>query len=592
MAVINNVEKVAVILRNQGVISPEQLQEIRRLMEPPPTRHRRRAVHELRKARKEEKYAPDVISAMKLFSIAGKPVDEELIISVVAKEYGIPFRKVDPLDMDAKVVSETLPKPFALKHHVLPVALLGRELTVATPEPEDAAVVQQIVVATGYRVNHVLSARSEIDKTLKQFFGFQTSVAMAEKEVTGQQAGLANLEQLSKLKSEDEISSSDLHIQNAVDLLLHYALTNRASDIHLEPKREHTVVRMRIDGALVETQKIPRVVHGAIISRIKILARMDISEKRRPQDGRIKVQREGKESEMRVSVLPVAFGEKAVIRIFDAEMALKSLEVLGFFPEELETYKRFLAKPNGIILVTGQTGSGKTSTLYSSLKHLYTPETNIVTIEDPIEMVVPEFNQVAVNPAIDLTFASALRSILRQDPDIIMVGEIRDRETAENAVQAALTGHLVLSTLHTNDTASSLTRLYDIGIEPYQIRSTLIGLVSQRLVRVICEHCKTDVVVAPEELKAAGIANSKPLTLKKGAGCDKCRFTGYYGRTGVHEVMDITENLRNMIDGETPDTAIRQAARKAGMRILQENAVRKMLAGVTTLDEVLRLFSL
>ena len=588
MAITNSVEKVSAILQRQDVITAEQFQFIRRATEPPHPKHRRRT-HEAKRPHSQEKYAPHTITALKLVAKDGKLLDEDMIMRAVAQEYGVPFHKIDQLDLDSEVVAGTLPRPFAMKHMIVPIARLGAELTVAVTDPDDISIVQQIEVATGYKVQRVVSSRSDIEKTIKQFFGFRTTMKMAEKDVTDQ-LGLANLEHLSKLKSEDEISSSDLYIQNAVDLLLHYALANRASDIHIEPKRDHTAVRMRIDGALIESQKIPRIVHAAIVSRIKLLARLDISEKRRPQDGRIKIQREEKESEMRVSVLPVAFGEKVVIRIFDAEMALKNLEVLGFFPEDLEKYKRFLSRPHGIILVTGQTGSGKTSTLYSSLKRLYTPETNIVTIEDPIEMVVPEFNQVAVHPAIELTFASALRSILRQDPDIIMVGEIRDAETAENVVQAALTGHMVLSTLHTNDKASSLTRLYDIGIQPYLVKSTLIGIVSQRLVRVICENCKTDAVHLPEELKAVGLDSAQNLKLKKGAGCDKCRSTGYFGRTGIHEVMEITDGLREMIDGKTTDTAIRQAARKGGMRTLQENAVQKMLDGVTTLEEIVRLF--
>jgi general secretion pathway protein E len=588
MPLLNNVEKVADILLRRGVLSPEQRQEIARAVEPAPTRSKRKSVRDLarKKARKEEFFAPTFIASMKLRSPGGDLVDEDAVMRAIAAEYDIPYLKIDPLELEHDVVTGTIPKPFALKHMILPVKRLGNDLTIAMADPGDAATVsQQITAATGYRVRQVISSRSDMEKILAQFFGFKATMTRAEQELTGAKSTLGDLEQMSKLHSEDEISASDHHIQNAVNLLLNYALANRASDIHIEPKRDATIVRMRIDGALVETQKMPRVVHGAIVSRIKVLARLDISEKRKPQDGRIKAQKEGRETEMRVSVLPVAFGEKIVIRIFDGDVALKGLDSLGFYPDDLGRFKRFLSMHHGIILVTGQTGAGKTSTLYASLKHLYSPEINIVTIEDPIEMVVPELNQVAVQPSIDFTFAIALRSILRQDPDIVMVGEIRDAETAKNAVQAALTGHLVLSTLHTNDTASSLTRLYDIGVEPYLVKSSLIGVVSQRLVRVICEHCKTDAEYADDELKALGITG--PAKLKEGAGCEKCRSTGYFGRTGIHEVMEITDEIREMIDGKTSDTAIMQKAREGGMRTLRENAARKVLDGITTLEEAL-----
>lgn len=534
--------------------------------------------------RREEPDAPAFIASMKIQSPAGAAVDEDAVMRAIAREYGMTYMKIDPLELDQEVVTGSIPKPFALKHALLPVKKLGNELVIATANPDEAAsLAREITAATGFRVSHVISSRSNIRMALAQFFGFKATISGAEQELSGAKPQAGNLEQLSKLRSEDEISASDQHVQNAVNLLLNYALVNRASDIHIEPKRDHTEVRMRIDGALVETQKMPRAVHGAVISRIKVLARMDISEKRRPQDGRIKAQSEGRETEMRVSSLPVAFGEKVVIRIFDGDVALRGMDKLGFFPDDLERYQRFLSMHHGVILVTGQTGSGKTSTLYASLRRLYSPAMNIVTIEDPIEMVVPEFNQVAVQPSIDFTFASALRSILRQDPDVIMVGEIRDAETARNAVQAALTGHLVLSTLHTNDTASALTRLYDIGVEPYLVKSSLIGVVSQRLVRVICEHCKADAEYAPEELRPLGL--SPDATLKRGAGCEKCRSTGYFGRTGVHEVMEITDDLREMIDGRTPDAAIMHKARQNGMRTMRENAAMKVAQGITTIEE-------
>ncbi|MBI3794104.1 MAG: Flp pilus assembly complex ATPase component TadA [Nitrospinae bacterium] len=589
MRVLNNLQKVADILLKRQVVDKEQYDRLIQVLEPPTPRHRRKTARELarKKAHNEETYAPSAVATMKLEGKNGQQLDEDEVMRVVAQEFDLPFLKIDALKLDQAVVTGSIPKPFALRHRILPVKKVGNELTVAVADPDEAVTLaREVEVATGYKVKAVVSSKADIEKILAQFFGFKATISGAEMEFTGKNAiPMGNLEQLSKLKSEDEISASDAHIQNAVNLIFNYALSNRASDIHLEPKREHTLVRMRIDGALVETQKMPRVVHNAIVSRIKVLARMDISEKRRPQDGRIKTEREGKESEMRVSSLPVAFGEKMVIRIFDGGVALQGLENLGFFPDDLEMYKGFLSMQHGIILVTGQTGSGKTSTLYASLKYLYSPEINIVTIEDPIEMVVPELNQVAVQPTIDFTFASALRSILRQDPDIVMVGEIRDKETAQNAVQAALTGHLVISTLHTNDTASSLTRLYDIGVEPYLVKSSLIGIVSQRLVRVICRHCKTDATYLADELKPLGLIGD--ARLKVGAGCEKCRSTGYFGRTGVHEVLEITDEIREMIDGKTPDVAIMRKAREGGMRTMRENLARKVVEGVTSVEEAL-----
>ncbi len=581
MTVINSVEKLTDLLLRQKAITATQSEHIRRAWEQR-GRSRRRSEKD-----KIPKLPIPFIAALN-FTANGKPLDEEAITRAVAREFGLPFRRIDPLELDGNVVAGTITRPFALRHMVVPLENKEGELTVAMADPETGEALEQIKRLSGLTINRVIASRSDIEKIINQFYGFRATMREAEKGISSK-AALSDLEQLSHLKSEEEISSSDKHIQNAVELILHYALANRASDIHLEPKREETVVRMRIDGALNETQRIPRAVHGAVLSRIKILARLDVSEKRRPQDGRIKVQKEGKENEMRVSILPTVFGEKAVIRIFDAEMALRGIGALGLYPEELERYQRFLARPHGVILVTGPTGSGKTNTLYSSLKFVEAPDRNIVTIEDPVEMVVPEFNQVAVQPVIDFTFAAALRAILRQDPDVIMIGEIRDHETAQNAVQAALTGHLVLSSLHTNDTASSLTRLYDLGIEPYLVKSSLIGVMAQRLVRMICPRCIADIEHTADELKSFGLAANGPMRLKKGAGCDHCRSTGYHGRTGVHEVMEVTEGIRQLIDGKTPDSEIKEMARKGGMKMLKENAMRKMTEGITTFEEVLRL---
>ena len=401
---------------------------------------------------------------------------------------------------------------------------------------------------------------------------------------------LGNLEQFVKMKSVSEIEATDKHIVNAVEFLFRYAFDQRASDIHIEPKRDASEVRLRIDGMLNTIHRTPKAVHSAFISRIKMLSRMDIAEKRRPQDGRIKTEYKSREVELRVSTMPTAFGEKVVIRIFDPDILLQDLEEIGFSPREYELFRSFIARPNGIILVTGPTGSGKTTTLYSALKTVATPEVNVVTIEDPVEMVHDKFNQVSIQPQIGVTFGSTLRTILRQDPDIIMVGEVRDLETAENAVQAALTGHLVFSTLHTNDAPSTITRLMDLGVPSYLIASTIIGVMGQRLVRKICKHCEKSYELLPEEAQAVGLLSGKDrkVSVKYGEGCPQCRGTGYQGRTAIFEVMEMNDRIRAIIHDKSDAETIRKAAVADGMVGLREAAVMKMLKGETTFDEVIR----
>jgi len=392
------------------------------------------------------------------------------------------------------------------------------------------------------------------------------------------------------LSTEVELDPAAAPVVKALDHLLGYAFEQRASDIHFEPKRSVTLVRLRIDGMLHDVHVIPRIVYQALASRIKLLSGCNIAEKRRPQDGRIKREQNGREIELRVSTMPTAFGEKAVLRIFDPDVLLKRVDELGFSLDDLTKFHQFLTHTHGIILVTGPTGSGKTTTLYTVLKHLAKPELNIVTIEDPIEMVHEEFNQVAVRQAIDLTFATALRTVLRQDPDIIMVGEIRDRETADHAVQAALTGHLVLSTLHTNDAPSSITRLVDLGVPHFLILSTVVGIVAQRLVRVNCSYCGEEHAPTDEEAMALGLAAEQvpDCRLRRGTGCLHCRQTGYVGRDGVFQIMPISERLRGLIARQQTSLALFEAARTEGMRTLREAAIEKVLAGVTTVSEMVR----
>jgi len=405
---------------------------------------------------------------------------------------------------------------------------------------------------------------------------------------------IGNLEQFVKISSAREISSSDQHIKSAVNHLFHYALDQQASDIHIEPKRDACMVRFRIDGMLHPIYKLPKVVHAAITARIKSLARMDISEKRRPQDGRIKIGVGGKkEVEIRVSTVPVSFGEKTVMRILDSDVIFQDLDHLAFSHRDRQVFDSFINAPHGIVLVTGPTGSGKSTTLYSTLKKIATPEKNIVTVEDPVEMVHEEFNQISVQPLIDVTFSTILRNILRQDPDIIMIGEIRDLETAAHAVQAAMTGHLVLSTLHTNDAVSSIVRLMDMGLEPFLISSTLLGCVAQRLVRTICPGCVETFQMEQEELLKLGfpVSGSGTIELKRGKGCRQCRGTGYKGRCGVFEVFVFSEQISRMLRAGEDVNAMRKLAIREGMTTLREDAWQKVKAGITTYQEAIRVTS-
>jgi len=431
-------------------------------------------------------------------------IDEELIFQALAQEWKIPFKKIDPLKLDLNLVTTTIPRSFAMKHLVLPVGIKDGYLTVATPNPFNVEVMEDIARASQLKVKVVVSTKSDIVKLINEFFGFKRSITAAEHQFAGLSVDLGNLEQYVRLKS-DELPATDQHVVNAVNHLFTYAFDQRASDIHIEPKRDVSLIRMRIDGVLHTVYQLPKNVHSAIISRIKNLSRLDMAEKRKPQDGRIKIDKEGVEVEIRVSTIPVAFGEKVVMRVMDPNILFQDLEKLGFTSMDLIRFNKFINMPHGIVIVCGPTGSGKSTTLYSTLRDLYTPEINITTIEDPIEMVHENFNQIAVQPVIGITFATILRNILRQDPDIIMIGEMRDLETAENAVQAALTGHLVLSTLHTNDAPSSITRLLDLGVPSFLIQSTLVGIMAQRLVRKICNHCTESFEMETAELKAMGL---------------------------------------------------------------------------------------
>jgi len=518
----------------------------------------------------------------------GQVLTEDVITELVAKHAALPFQKIDPLKLNPEVTSQILSRAFARRSVSVPIAREDDSITLAVADPYNIEIVEN-VERMGYRVKRIVSPKTDILRIITEFYGFRSSVTAAAKELSSD-VDLGNLEQLVKMKSVAEIEATDKHVVNAVEFLLRYAFDQRASDIHIEPKRDAGEVRLRIDGMLNTVHKIPKAVHPAFVSRIKMLSRMDIAEKRRPQDGRIKTEFNTREVELRVSTMPTAFGEKVVIRIFDPDILLQDLEELGFSPREYELFRSFIARPHGIILVTGPTGSGKTTTLYSALKTIALPAVNVVTIEDPIEMVYDRFNQVNVQPQIGITFGSTLRTILRQDPDIIMVGEIRDLETAENAVQAALTGHLVFSTLHTNDAPSAITRLLDLGVPAYLISSTVIGVMAQRLVRTICRDCEKIYELLPEEALAVGLVSDKgqKIVVKYGEGCPLCRGTGYKGRSGIFEVMEVNEQIRDIIREKPDSEQIGKAAASDGMVCLREAAVQKMLKGETTFDEVIR----
>lgn len=535
----------------------------------------------------------DVIASLNLECPGddSRVIDEEIIFQALADEWKIPFKKIDPLKLDLNLVTTTIPRSFSMKHLVLPIAIKDGYLTVATPNPFNVEAMEDIARASRLKVKVVVSSKTDIVKLINEFFGFKRSITAAEHQFAGPSVDLGNLEQYVRLKSADELPSTDQHVVNAVNHLFTYAFDQRASDVHIEPKRDVSLIRMRIDGVLHTVYQLPKNVHSAIISRIKNLSRLDMAEKRRPQDGRIKTDKEGVEVEIRLSTIPVAFGEKVVMRIMDPDILFQDLEKLGFTSTDLIRYNKFITMPHGIVLVCGPTGSGKSTTLYSTLRDLYTPEKNITTIEDPIEMVHENFNQIAVQPVIGITFATILRNILRQDPDIIMIGEMRDLETAENAVQAALTGHLVLSTLHTNDAPSSIIRLLDLGVPSFLIQSTLVGIMAQRLVRKICNHCMKSFEMETTELRAMGldVEQNGRIKLYRGKGCQRCRGTGYYGRTGIFEVIPYSESLKKMTTAKTDVKAIAAQAKAEGMIMLRENALLKLLEGKTTYQEVLRI---
>jgi general secretion pathway protein E len=516
-------------------------------------------------------------------------LDERFLTQTVADLVEVPYREVDPLQLDYRLVTESFGGPFAERHLIIPVEETEQELVCAMAAPWDRAVLEQLAHLKQKTIRPVMAMKSVIIQVIAEFHGFRRSMKAAALEHQGTLPDLGNLEQLYEVKGINEIDATDQPVVQAVWYLLNYAFEQRASDLHVEPKRDESVVRVRIDGILHTIHRLPKVVHAAIVSRLKMLGRLDIAERRRPQDGRFKTQFKDQEIELRISTVNTAFGEKIVVRIFDPDILLQDLGDLGFFRQEMLLFERFIRSTSGLILVTGPTGSGKTTTLYSTLHHISEPRLNICTLEDPIEMVHESFNQMAIQPRIGFTYANALRTVLRQDPDVIMVGEIRDPETAQHAVQAALTGHLVISTLHTNDAASAITRILDLDVFPFLLSSVLLGVIAQRLVRKVCTKCAEEDWLSEEQAVALRIpwSDGRKLKVHAGRGCVHCRGTGFAGRTGLFEVMPVTPRIGRLVEEQASAAEIRREALNDGMLTLREYGIKKLGRGETTYEEIL-----
>jgi len=520
-------------------------------------------------------------------------VEQQEVDRAYAEQLGFPYFEPDKTALDEEV-AKTLPQSIARRYKAIPIGRSGNRLTVAMADPTNVFALDDIRLITGFEVDPVLASESDLDSLMRGVDG-QAGSADIQKALTD--LGMGGLgpvgDALASREEEDDtvhIDPNEAPIIRVINVLLSQAVRDRASDIHIEPERRSVRIRYRVDGVLHEIMTLPKYLHAALISRIKIMAELNIAERRIPQDGHIRIRHEGRDFDIRVSTVPTVFGEKAVLRLLEQSSTLMSLEKLGFFPEIQSEMELIISQPYGIILSTGPTGSGKSTTQCAVLNKLVTPEVNILTVEDPVEYVIPGVNQVHVNRKAGLTFASAMRAFLRQDPDIIMVGEIRDLETAETAIQASLTGHLVLSTLHTNDAPTSITRLIDMGIEPFLVAASLIGALAQRLGRRICKECKEPYTPPPEALTRLGFnaGDNGEVVFYRGRGCDNCRHTGYRGRVGIFELMRMNNEIRDLVIKRAPLSEIRAAAKANGMRSLKEDGLAKVIEGVTTIEEVMR----
>ena len=547
----------------------------------------------VRQGRTKMSHPIELIDAAGLTDMANpaQTLTAETLMLWLSKRSDLSYYRVDPLKIDTPLVTRVMSGEFARRHQILAVEVNAREILILCSEPYVTSWVSMIEQSqSGKTIVRALASPADIRRYTDEFYAMANSVKKASAQGLAASA-LGNLEQMVELGQLDSMEANDTHIVNIVDWLLQYAFTQRASDIHIEPRREKGATRFRIDGILHTVYELPMPVVSAVISRIKTLGRMNVAEKRRPQDGRLKTRTpNGQEIELRLSTLPTAFGEKLVMRIFDPAILLKSFSELGLEPQEHVVWSQMVGQPNGIVLVTGPTGSGKTTTLYTSLKQLATEMVNVCTIEDPIEMVEDAFNQMQVQANIDLSFAEGVRALLRQDPDIIMVGEIRDLETAEMAIQAALTGHLVISTLHTNDAPAAITRMLELGVAPYLIKATLLGVMARRLVRTFCPHCRYD--IEPDLDGWAELVHpwgvEPPLKMAAAAGCQECRETGFKGRAGLYELLTMNDSVKQLVVGHADAGQIRKAGMQAGMRTLRLSGAEKVAKGETSIAEVLR----
>ena len=589
-----DVATLAGVLENQGLLTAQQVEDVGRMAD-----RRKVVIDRQRQTDNAEDYVPtsaaEVIASLQMVTPTGSQLNEERIQHALAKAANYKFVRIDPLKLDARWVTSVVSRSYARRNCCLPLGRANGRLVIATDSPFIGPALDTLETRDGQPADLVISIRADILRFIDDVFAFRATIRNAAADLGDTTIDIGNFEQLVRIGQQGkEVEGDDRNVIRAVDFLLQYALDQGASDIHLEPKREQGHVRLRIDGVLHGVHSLPKVVHAAVVSRIKTVARLDIAEKRRPQDGRIKIQHcppnmPPREVELRISTLPTAFGEKCVMRIFDPTILLQDLSGLGMFSRDLDTVQSLIRRPHGLVLVCGPTGSGKTTTLYSCLRAISSPNINITTIEDPIEMVIEDFNQTAVQPKVGLTFAGALRTLLRQDPDVIMVGEIRDPETAQNAIQAAMTGHLVLSTVHTNDAPATIARLFDLGVQPYLLAATLLGVVAQRLLRNVCLHCRRETELAPEQIAALGLeTGGDRFAVWRGSGCSHCRDTGLRGRTGIYEVMPIGDKLRRLVAEKADAGRLTRQAMEDGMTSLREAAIKKMALGLTSFDEVLR----
>ncbi|MDD5449495.1 MAG: ATPase, T2SS/T4P/T4SS family [Candidatus Omnitrophica bacterium] len=513
-------------------------------------------------------------------------ISDKALGEIMAREFHIEF-----VDLQKEKIDETAAKLISFellkKHRVFPLRVEEGYLLLAVSDPLDLSSVQEISHYSSYSIKLVIATPKQIDDFIKRYSGTMRHMADIIQDIVTKKKGPALIEATEMSLKELEAAAGKAPVVRLVNYIIAEAITERASDIHFEPQENELFVRFRIDGILYNKVSVPKNLQPQVISRVKIMSGMDIAERRKPQDGRMSLSAEGRDFDVRVSTLPGIFGEKIVLRLLDKQSILIPLESLGMDEEELFVVKRLIRKPCGIILMTGPTGAGKTTTLYSMLNALNEASRNIVTVEDPVEYELPRVNQTSINVRAGYTFATAIRHILRQDPDIIMVGEIRDLETVEVAIQAALTGHLVLSTLHTNSAPGAVTRLLDMNAEPFLVSSALIGVISQRLVRKLCPFCMQE-YTAPENLKEGILRGQKETTLARAVGCDKCGKIGYSGRTGIFEILSISEEMQKLILKKPDESKLAKAAALEGMKSLRDSGIKRALAKITSLEEVMR----